>query len=60
MAILLCDLVMRHGFSSKNASMACRRVKPLCDIGETGLKLRGLGREKAEKILSDNRPAPKG
>jgi len=50
------DLVIRHGFSSKNSNMACKRVRRLCDVGETGLKLRGLGRQKAEKVLSDNRP----
>jgi len=53
------NLIIRHGFSSKNADMACRRVRQLCDIGETGLKLRGLGRQKAEKVLNDNRPIPR-
>ena len=51
----LCELVERHGFSSKNAKMAFRRVKYLCDINAKGLKLRGLGRQKAEKILDQNR-----
>jgi HEPN domain-containing protein len=49
------ELVERHGFSAKNAGMAFRRVKLLCDIDESGLKLRGLGRLRAEKILDDNR-----
>ena len=51
----LCELVERHGFSSKNANMAFRRVKRLCDIDTNGLKLRGLGRQKAEKILNAKR-----
>jgi hypothetical protein len=51
----LCELVERHGFSSQNSKMAFRRVKRLCDIGANGLKLRGLGRQKAEKIMDDNR-----
>lgn len=51
----LCDLVERHGFSSKNAKMAFRRIKRLDDINISGLKLRSLGRQKAEKILSDER-----
>lgn len=51
----LCELVERHGFSSKNAEMAFKRTKYLCDINEKGLKLRGLGRQKAEKILDQNR-----
>jgi len=51
----LCELVERHGFSSKNAKMALSRVKRLCDINTKGLKLRGLGRQKAEKILDQNR-----
>jgi len=51
----LCELVERHGFSSKNAKMAFRRVKHLCDVDKNGLKIRSLGRQKAEKILDDNR-----
>lgn len=51
----LCELVERHGFSAKNAKMAFRRIKYLCDINATGLKLRGLGRQKAEKILDQYR-----
>lgn len=51
----LCELVERHGFSTKNAKMAFKRTKYLCDINEKGLKLRGLGRQKAEKILNQNR-----
>lgn len=49
-------LVARHGFSYKNAMMAFRRVKNLCDLDANGLKLRDLGRQKAEQILSHNRP----
>lgn len=52
----LCDLIRRHGFSLANAKMACKRVKHLCDIAEAGMKLRGLGRQKAEKVLGDSRP----
>lgn len=51
----LCELVERHGFSWKNSKMAFRRTKNLCDINEEGLKLRGLGRQKAEEILDQNR-----
>lgn len=51
----LCELVERHGFSSKNAKMAFKRTKYLCDSNDNGLKLRGLGRQKAEKILDQNR-----
>jgi len=50
------DLIRRHGFSFKNADMACRRIRPFCDVGKTGMKLRGLGRQKAEKVLDDHRP----
>lgn len=50
------DLVERHGFSTKNSEMAFRSIKQLCDIGTSGLKLRGLGRQEAEKILNENRP----
>ena len=49
----LCELVERHGFSYKNAKMALRRIKNLCDFDANGLKLRGLGREKAEQILDN-------
>lgn len=45
------ELVLRHGFSSKNSDMAIRRTKQLCDISTKGLKLRGLGRQRAEEIL---------
>lgn len=48
-------LVEKHGFSYKNAGMAFRRVKNLCDIDANGIKLRGLGRQKAEQILDHNR-----
>ncbi|MDP2926654.1 MAG: hypothetical protein Q8N65_00740 [bacterium] len=51
----LCELVERHGFSSKNAKMALKRTKYLCDTNATGLRLRGLGRQKAEKILDQHR-----
>lgn len=51
----LCELVERHGFSLKNAKMALRRVSHLCDFNTNGLKIRGLGRQKVEKILDDNR-----
>ncbi|MFA6136312.1 MAG: hypothetical protein WC705_03080 [Candidatus Paceibacterota bacterium] len=51
----LCELVERHGFSAKNAKMAFKRTKYLCDINKKGLKLRGLGRQKAEKILDQSR-----
>lgn len=51
----LCELIERHGFSWKNSKMAFRRTKNLCDINEKGLKLRGLGRQKAEEILDQNR-----
>lgn len=54
------ELVERHGFSSKNAKMAFRRTKYLCDINASGLKLRGLGRQKAEKILDDHRTSRLG
>jgi len=50
------ESVMRHGFSKKNANMAFRRVKHLCDTDGTGLKPRGLGRQKAEKVLDESRP----
>ncbi len=53
---LLRELVERHGFSSKNSEMAFRGIKYLCDIGGDGLRLRGLGRQEAEKILDENRP----
>ena len=33
----LCELVERHGFSSKNAELAFKRTKYLCDINEKGL-----------------------
>lgn len=49
------ELIERHGFSSENAKMAFRRIKYLCDINATGLKLRGLGRQKAENILDQYR-----
>ncbi len=49
------DSIKRHGFSTENARMACRRISRLCDIGENGMKLRGLGRQKAEEILNENR-----
>lgn len=51
----LCELVERHGFSTKNAKMALKRTKYLCDSSKEGLKLRGLGRQKAEKVLDQNR-----
>ena len=51
----LCELVERHGFSSKNAKLAFIRIKYFCDINASGLKLRGLGRKKTEKILDDSR-----
>ncbi len=51
----LCELIERHGFSAKNAKMALKRTKYLCDSSKEGLKLRGLGRQKAEKILDQNR-----
>jgi hypothetical protein len=50
---LLRDLIERHGFSKKNAEMAFRRVKRLCDVDTNGLKLRALGRQRAEQILND-------
>lgn len=50
------DLLVRHGFSSSNAALACRRVRRLCDITGTGMKLRGLGRQRAERVLSDSQP----
>jgi len=49
------ELVQRHGFSPENADMAFRRVKRFCDIDTSGLRLRGLGRQKAENILENNR-----
>jgi len=49
------ELVEKHGFSRKNAKMAFTRVKNLCDINVNGMKLRGLGRQKAEQVLSDNK-----
>jgi len=49
------ELIRRHGFSPKNADMAFRRVKNLCDIDVKGMKLRGLGRQRAEQILDRNR-----
>ncbi len=51
---LLRELVERHGFSHKNAGMALRRVKNLCDIDTNGAKLRGLGRQRAEQIVDYN------
>lgn len=52
---ILCDLVVRHGFSSNNSEMAFSRVKNLCDIDDNGIKLRSIGRQKAEQVLSNNR-----
>ena len=49
----LYELVKRHGFSSNNAGMAIRRVMPFCDVSASGLRIRGLGRERAEKILNN-------
>ncbi|RLC37804.1 hypothetical protein DRH29_00075 [candidate division Kazan bacterium] len=49
---ILLKLVERHGFSSKNADMAVRRVKKICDINERGMRLRSIGIKKAEMLLT--------
>ena len=48
----LFELVKNHGFSVENSRLALRRTKYLCDFNDQGWKLRGLGRQKADKILS--------
>ena len=51
----LYEMVERHGFSSKNAKMTFSRVKNFCDIDVNGIKLRSIGRQKAEQVLNNDR-----
>lgn len=48
----LIDSISRHKGSSQAASMAVHRLKTVIDIDDDGnIRLRGIGREDAEKIL---------
>jgi len=49
----LTDMLMRHNFTRKNSKMAISRViKFVDDDAEGNIKLRGIGRVKADSILS--------
>ena len=49
----LTDMLMRHNFTRKNSKMAISRVtKFIDDDAEGNIKLRGIGRVKADSILS--------
>lgn len=48
----LIDILNRHSFTRENANIAVSRIIKFVDVDTSGFKLRGIGREKADVILS--------
>jgi hypothetical protein len=48
---VLVDLIERHGAKASAANVAVHRLKNVVDDSESGWKLRGLGRRRAEALL---------